>query len=126
MIQLQIPVQKNVMNDDNTITKNTENITVFIDTSFASHARWQKYFQDEYDGDTLAVYIAKSSLWLKKQEVAMAHFLDLLKVMFCFIKSDNLPDFESFLEMLDNESAPVLLQKMTIILKEAGSHVSKN
>ncbi len=126
MIQLKLPVQKGSINEKNELITSKESITVYVDTSFATHARWEKYFQNEHDGDNLSVYIGKAAIWLKDKNVATAHFLDLLKIMYCFIKSDSLPDFESFLEMLDVDSASILLDKMTIILKEAGSSVGKN
>jgi hypothetical protein len=127
MVQITIPVQKDKLNEKNEIIKGeAELITLQVDTSFASHARWQKYFQDEFNGDNLSVYIAKASIWLKDKNTAMSHFLDILKVMYCFIKSAELPDFNSFLEMLDNNTAPIVLEKMTVILNEAGSPATKN
>ena len=126
MVQLKLPVQKNVLNDNNEIIKGEEEITVYVDTSFASHMRWQQYFQEEYNNENLAVYIAKASIWLKDKDLAMKHLLDLFKIMYCFIKSDDLPDFNSFISMMDNKTAPILLEKMTIILNEAGNSATKN
>ncbi len=100
-------------------------MTVEIDTSFSAHLKWEEQFQETLKCD-LATYTERVRGWLKSDEQSKANFIGMLKLLYCFIESDRLPTFKSFVKLFDYEVAGEILEKIGEVLSEVGKTASKN
>lgn len=99
MIKTTIPtLEKEIDGNGKLVVKQGE-IDVAIDTSLFAEERWESNFPAQARQETLFAYVERignSGLTDNK-----AHILSNLKALYCFMDSDKLPDFKSFLKMFD-------------------------
>lgn len=110
---------------DGKITAVKESLDVTIDTSFNAHLKWEEHFQSlkGVDLSTMATIVHG---WIKDPKEASKHLPDLMRVLYCFIESDNLPTFSHFVKLLNHENFEGFIEKMSIIIQEVGKTASKN
>ena len=118
-------MEKKYNEDTKQIERNEGTIKVNIDTSFQAHLKWEEQFGDILKCDLLT-YTERVKDWTKDKNTAKAQFLGILKWLYCYIDSDNLPDFKSFCKLFDYEVADKILSKIGSVLEEVGNFASKN
>lgn len=111
--------------EDNKAVKNIGELEVRIDTSFLAHLKWEEQFQSSMNCD-LSEYTERVRMWLKDKEKSKAHFVGLLKLLYCYVSSDKLPTFRDFAQLFDFEIADQILNKIGQVLEEVGKSISKN
>lgn len=121
---VRIPTIKKEIVDEKVIVTRNE-IDVQIDTSFLAHLKWEEHFQETLKYD-LTTYTEMVKAWIKNPDTAKAHFLGMLKLLYCYINSDKLPTFRDFCKLFDYDIADEVLKKISIVLEETGKVASKN
>lgn len=99
MIKTTIPTLEKEIDDNGKLVVKESVIDVAIDTSLFAEERWESNFPAQARSETLFAYVervGKSGLTDNK-----AHILSNLKALYCFMDSDKLPDFKSFLKLFD-------------------------
>lgn len=98
MINTTLPVIDKSIVDGKLVVKESE-IKIAIDTSLLAEERWEQNFKSNAQRETLFAYIARI------QEAGLAenpaHILSNLKALYCFVESDDLPDWKTFLRLFD-------------------------
>lgn len=126
IVKLPIIKEQNI-----TDTGQVENIrgelVVNIDTSFAAHLKWEENFQEKMGCD-LTEYTQRVNTWLKTKKNTSAHFVSILKLLYCYINSKELPTFLDFCKLFNYEIAEELTEKITQVLDQVGNSMvsSKN
>lgn len=99
MIKTKLPLLEKEIDGDGKLVVNKSEIEIGIDTSLFAEERWESNFSAQAKTETLFAYverIGKAGLADSK-----AHILSNLKALYCFIDSDKLPDYKSFLKLFD-------------------------
>lgn len=99
MIKTKLPLLEKEIDGDGKLVINKSEIEIGIDTSLFAEERWESNFPAQARTETLFAYverIGKAGLADNK-----AHILSNLKALYCFIDSDKLPDYKSFLKLFD-------------------------
>lgn len=102
-----------------------KSMTLKVDTSFYAHYKWEEKFQEQM-GMTLTEYTAKVKRLFEKDELNKADFVSLMKMLYCYVESDELPTFKDFLKIFDAEVAKEIIDAIGNVLNEVGESVSKN
>ncbi len=100
-------------------------IKVNIDTSFKAHQKWEEQFQNTMNC-SLATYTDRVLGWKNDSELLLANFLGVLKLLYCYINSDELPTFKEFISLFEPENNKEIFEKITIVLEEVTKTVAKN
>ncbi|MDD4275929.1 MAG: hypothetical protein RBT65_07560 [Methanolobus sp.] len=116
-------ISKEMVNGE--IKKTKGEMKVNIDTSFLAHLKWEEQFQSIVGYD-LATYTEMVKIWLKDKSKGKSHFLGLLKLLYCYVNSDELPTFKDFCKLFDVEIADEILKKISAVLEEVSKVASKN
>lgn len=126
MMQIVIPtIEKTFDENTNEVKINKGSMKVFIDTSFQAHLKWEEQFQSTMGCD-LATYSERVASWVKTPEKAKAQFLGVLKLLYCYINSEQLPTFKDFCKLFDYDIADEILNKIKVVLEETRKTASKN
>lgn len=99
MIKTKLPLLEKEIDGDGKLIVNKSEIEIGIDTSLFAEERWESNFPAQAKTETLFAYverIGKTGLADSK-----AHILSNLKALYCFIDSDKLLDYKSFLKLFD-------------------------
>lgn len=99
-------------------TKKT--IEVTIDTSVFAEQRWEDNFPKQAEKETLMNYVSR--IIKKKNQKTIAYVLSSLKAIYCFMKSSDFPDFETFAQnfnLTQEKALNELVDRMTYIFKLA-------
>ena len=96
-----------------------------IDTSFKAHLKWEQYFQEDLKCD-LTDYSEKVAKWSKDSKTSQSHFLGMLKFLYCYVNSKELPTFSDFCGLFDYEVAEEILDEITKVITEIGNSATKN
>ncbi len=121
---INIPVVKsrNYNQKTNEVTSEKSELTVKIETSFLAHYKWEQEFQQQMQCDLLT-YTERVSKMANNEDMAKANLLGILKLLYCYIDSDEIKNFKEFLSILDLEVADeilkVLSDVLTIVMKSA-------
>lgn len=111
--------------EDDKVVKERGEMPVEVDTSFLAHLKWEEKFQEQMGVD-LSTYTERVRKWLKDEKKAKANMVGLLKLLYCYVNSDKLPTFTDFVKLFDYEVADEILNKIGVVLEEAGEVASKN
>lgn len=123
---IKIPTVKKSWNEDTQKMEITrDDMRVDIDTSFKAHLKWEEQFSKTVGCD-LATYTERVKVWIKEPQTAKAQLLGLLKLLYCYVNSDELPTFKEFIALFDIEVADQILSKINIVLEEASKTAAKN
>ena len=106
-----------------TVTK--EELPVEIDLSFKAHLKWEEQFASTVGCD-LTTYTERVKSWAVSEDVAKAHFLGVLKLLYCYVNSPKLPSFKEFCGLFDMDVASEILTKLKTIFEELQHNSSKN
>ena len=123
---IKIPTLQRKFNEETQkVESKREEMTVSIDTSFLAHLKWEEQFQSTL-GISLAEYVERVKVWIKDQEMAKANFLGMLKLLYCYVNSDNLPTFKEFIKLFEPEIAEEIIKKIATVLDEITKTAAKN
>lgn len=118
-----IPIIKERKIDKNTnkVDVIKDEIIVRVDTSFLAHLKWEQEFQEIMKCD-LNEYTQRIASIQSDKELVKANMLGVLKLLYCYIHSDDIPSFKNFLQLLDYEIAEDILN----ILSDVLNNISKS
>lgn len=122
---IKIPTIEKHLDDNGNVVKKRSEMSVEIDTSFLAHLKWEEQFQASMGVD-LSTYTERVKGWVGDEAQSKAHFVSLLKLLYCYVNSDKLPTFKDFVKLFDFEVADEILKKISVVLEEVGKTVSKN
>jgi len=107
------------------IVANRKMISLEIDTSFKAHLKWEEHFQKDLNCD-LTDYSEKIAKWSQQKTTGPKHFLGMLKFLYCYVNSKELPTFSDFCGLFDYEVAEEILDAISKVIIEIGNSASKN
>jgi len=110
---------------DGKIKTSKKEIKLEIDTSFRAHLKWEQYFEADLKCD-LTEYSSRINKWSQQEKTGKAHFLGMLKFLYCYVNSKDLPTFSDFCGLFDYEVAEEILDEISKVLSEINSSASKN
>jgi len=110
---------------DGEIKRTKGALSVDIDTSFLAHLKWEEHFEKAL-GVSLTTYAERVSKWIKNNEATKENFLGLLKLLYCYVNSPELPTFTHFVKLFDIEIADEILENLKEVLAEVNNFASKN
>ena len=118
-----IPIIKERKIDKNTnkVDVIKDEIKVRVDTSFLAHLKWEQEFQEIMKCD-LNEYTQRIASIQNDKELVKTNMLGVLKLLYCYIHSDDIPSFKNFLQLLDYEVAEDILN----ILSDVLNNISKS
>jgi len=96
-----------------------------IDTSFKAHLKWEQHFEEKEKCD-LTEYSARIKKWSQQKATSQKHFLGLLRFLYCYVNSKELPTFSDFCGLFDYEVAEEILDAISKVINEIGNSSSKN
>lgn len=118
MFKTTMPIFEQIEKDGSLVTNKRE-ITVMIDTSIFSEQRWETHFPQQAEKETLAAYVSRIN---SNKSSSAAYVLSCLKALFCFIKSTEFPDFESFCQqfnLVDQKALNEITERINYIFNIA-------
>lgn len=121
---IKIPViKKEFVNGE--IVANRRELPVDIDTSYKAHLKWEEQFQGQMGCD-LVTYTERVRQWIQSPEQTKTHLVGMLKLLYCYVNSKELPTFSDFLGLFDVEVQAEILEKIKTVLEESTKTASKN
>lgn len=118
-------VRKEFSEDGKTIKVTRYELPVEIDMSFLANLKWEEHFQSTMGCD-LITYTERVKKWSLDKNAAKAHFVGMLKLLYCYVNSDKLPTFMGFAKLFDYEVMNEILDKLTVVFKQLEKSASKN
>lgn len=106
MIKTQLPVIEKELDAAGKLVIKDSEIDVAIDTSLFAEERWEQYFPQNAKTETLFAYVER--IGENGLAESKAHILSNLKALYCFMESDKLADWKSFLKLFDLSDAEYL------------------
>lgn len=111
-MRIDLPIiRKSIVNDEIHIEQGS--ITLDIDTSVYSEERWERHFPSLAEKEGLFQYIERIQAGAVTDRVKIAC---MLKAIYCFVESSDLPDYKSF-AMLFDLAVPEYTEKLITCLK---------
>lgn len=116
-----IPIIKNKSYDPKTkqiiIEKGT--LEVNVDTSLLAHLKWEEEFQEQMKCN-LNEYTYRIQKLHDNHQIGKAEMLSVLKLLYCYLHSEQVPSFKKFLSMLDYEVGNEILEILCDVLNATG------
>lgn len=125
---INLPKVEKVWDEDkNEIIPKHSTVQVRINNSVLAHLKWEQQFEDVEKMDLLVAIERVQATALKSKDVSdlNKHLALMLRVLFCFIHSDDFESFEEFAEFFGNNPVPIM-EKLKIVLTENAKVSSKN
>ena len=115
MMKIKIPFNDREL-VNGAIVNNHREIVAYVDTTVFAEERWQKHFPENARNETLFAYVERINNQNKtaSKDAAMIH--SNLKALYCFLESDNLPTFKTFVQLFDLSDS-VTLEKQVKVLQ---------
>lgn len=111
-MRIDLPIiHKAIVNDEVHIEQGS--ISLDIDTSVYSEERWEQHFPSLAEKEGLFQYIERIQSGAVTDRVKVAC---MLKAIYCFVESSDLPDYRSF-AMLFDLAVPEYTEKLITCLK---------
>lgn len=117
MIKIKIPFNEREIVDGK-IKNNPGEIVAHLDMTVFAEERWQKHFPENAKNETLFAYVERMQKQNKTSKKDMVTIISNLKALYCFLKSDELPTFNTFAQLFDL-SDQVTLDKQVKVIREA-------
>lgn len=118
MFKTTMPIFEQIEQNGKLVT-NRKEISVIIDTSIYSEQRWEIHFPHQAEKETLTAYVSRIS---NNKSNSTSYVLGCLKALFCFIKANEFPDFESFCQqfnLADQNSLNEITERINYIFNIA-------
>lgn len=115
MMKIKIPFNDREL-VNGAIVNNHREIVAYVDTTVFAEDRWQKHFPENARNETLFAYVERINNQNKtaSKDAVMIH--SNLKALYCFLESDNLPTFKTFVQLFDLSDS-VTLEKQVKVLQ---------
>ncbi|MBS1362729.1 MAG: hypothetical protein HPY96_00635 [Bacilli bacterium] len=115
MMKIKIPFNDREL-VNGAIVNNHREIVAYVDTTVFAEERWQKHFPENARNETLFAYVERINNQNKtaSKDAVMIH--SNLKALYCFLESDNLPTFKTFVQLFDLSDS-VTLEKQVKVLQ---------
>src|SRR5690554_6486986 len=127
IIKLPIITKKEFNEETNKLVIEKGTLEVEIDTSFKAHLKWEEQgFGQALGGIDLRTYTERVQHLLESGDPGKVELLSLLKLLYCYINSKQLPTFKDFLGLFDMEIAGEILEKIRVVLEQVGKSATKN
>lgn len=99
------------------ITIPTENgeIKARLDMSLLAEERWEQHFPKMAEKETVFSYIARLQNLKLTADTIAPHLLTVVKALYCFIESDDLPEFRDFARLFAMTNADLLNRQVQAI-----------
>jgi hypothetical protein len=121
---VRIPTIKREMIDGEFKTIRGE-LPVDIDTSFEAHLKWEEHFQSTLKC-SLTEYTERVKHQISNGDQSKVGLVGMLKMLYCYVNSDQLPTFRDFARLFDFEVADEILGVIKKVLDQLGKTASKN
>lgn len=108
----------------NEVKKEIVEVQFNLDTSAYADLRFEQFFRRELPDKSLADFVIRMTK--VQSHDAMANYLSLLKVLYCYLESDYAPTFVDFIKLFDLSIVDLLIPKIHQIVKLALSSATKN
>ena len=118
-------IEKTYNEETKSVVVKKGSMPVDVDTSFQAHLKWEEQFGSTMNCD-LSTYTERVRSWVKDSEKAKIQFLGMLKLLYCYINSPDLPTFRDFCKLFDYDIADEIINKIKCVLEEVGKFSSKN
>jgi len=118
-------IQKEWDEQTNRVVVTKDELKVNIDTSFKAHQKWEEQFQNSMNC-SLATYTDRVMSWKSNQDAILANFLGILKLLYCYVNSPELPTFIDFITLFEPENYKEIFEKIEIVLGEVNKTIAKN
>lgn len=118
-------IEKTYDEETKSVVVKKGSMPVDVDTSFQAHLKWEEQFGATMNCD-LSTYTDRVRSWVKDPEKAKIQFLGMLKLLYCYINSPDLPTFRDFCRLFDYDIADEIINKIKCVLEEVGKFSSKN
>src|SRR5690625_2274966 len=105
------------------VTTTKKHIPFRIDTSVYVLYRYERLFREEVGKEFNQ--FTKETL-KNSTKVDFENFLNLLRLVYCYLESKDVPTFDDFLKLFDFSVMEELGEKLTKVVKIAYSDASKN
>lgn len=127
IIKLPIITKKEFNEETQELIVEKGTLDVEIDTSFKAHLKWEEQgFGQALGGIDLRTYTERVQHLLESGDPSKVELLSLLKLLYCYINSNQLPTFKDFLGLFDMEVAGEILEKIRVVLEQVGKSATKN
>lgn len=117
MIKIKIPFNEREIVEGK-IKNNPGEIAAHLDMTVFAEERWQKHFPENAKNETLFAYVERIQKQNKTSKIDMVTIISNLKALYCFLKSEELPTFNTFAQLFDL-SDQVTLDKQVKVIREA-------
>lgn len=114
MVKLRIPINNREIVDGE-LKETKGEIVAGIDVTVYAEERWQKHFPENAKRETLFAYVERIQSTNKTEAKDNATIISNLKALYCFLESDDLPDFKAFLQMFDLSDQQTLEKQVKTI-----------
>lgn len=111
---LKLPILEQSLTDGEVVSSEREAM-FSIDTSVYSEERWEQHFPELAKKEGLFQYVERIQKETATERVKVAC---MLKAVYCFIESDDVPTYKSFAQMI-NLATPEYTTRMIKILHSA-------
>lgn len=125
---ISLPTETKVWDEDKkSIIPSKSSINVRLNNSVLAHLKWEQQFEDSEGFDLLTAIERVQATLAKKnsQESLLKHLTIMLRILYCFIDSEDIPTFSEFAVMLGDNPTPIM-EKLKIVLTENAKVSSKN
>lgn len=126
IVKLPVVAKKEFNEATQKVEKEFGTLNVEIDTSFKAHLKWEEQFASNMGGIDLRTYTERVQAMLAKGQPGQNEMLGLLKLLYCYINSNQLPTFKEFLGLFDFDVAEDILDKLGTVLEQVSKSASKN
>ena len=113
-MKIKLPIIHKKLVDDSVVIEESF-INLELDTSVYSEERWEQHFPVQAQHEGLFQYVERIQAGAVNDRVKVAC---MLKAVFCFVESEDLPDYKSFAKLFDL-ATPEYTERLIQCLKGA-------
>lgn len=114
-MKIKIPYNKRELTADNKIIDNRGKIEADIDMTILAEEKWEAHFPKQAEKETVFSYVERLNKTPQTPANAAAIILSSVKALYCFLRSDDLPDFKSFASLFDLADAETVNKQIKVI-----------
>lgn len=114
MIKIRIPINNREIVEGK-IVNNPSELIANIDTTVFAEERWQKHFPENAKNETLFAYVERIKNQNESTTKDAVMIRSNLKALYCFLESEELPTFKSFVQLFDLSDETTLNKQVQVI-----------
>ncbi len=113
-MRIQLPFSRKELVNGKVITT-PGTISAIVDMSVNAEEKWEKHFPDLAAKETVFAYAARISEKIKTDANTIPLVLSSIKALYCFLESDELPDFKSFARLFDLTDDAMIKEQLGVL-----------